>query len=162
MVDRFYGPREPQLKAVLEAVDTHGVGDRVTLVPQVGYEQLGTLLGRAGLGVSILAPVPGYTDATPTKLFEYMAYTAPVIGFDLPGHREIIVGNDCGWVFPEFTGESMADCLERVLPDVDARYEKGLNGFHAFREKYCWEHEARRLVELYERLARPGRPNPQP
>jgi glycosyltransferase involved in cell wall biosynthesis len=152
VVDRYYGDPVVGRAAVERLIRDANVEDRVEIVPEVTYDRLGEILRRGAIGISILDALPGWDVATPTKIFEYMAYTMPVVSFRLKGHQEIVEGNGAGWLFDRFSGEDLAACLALVLPDVVLRHGKGLNGFRAFREKYLWEDQAARLVELYEQL----------
>lgn len=153
LVDRHYGDAAEGHRQVVEMIRDHDVANCVELVPEVRFDRLGELLSRGAVGLSILADLPGWDVATPTKIFEYMAYTMPVVGYRHPGHAAVIEGSDAGWLFDDYSGQSLADCLARVLPLMDERYRRGVNAFNAFRGKYTWEDQAARLVGLYEELA---------
>jgi glycosyltransferase involved in cell wall biosynthesis len=55
------------------------------------------------------------------------------------------------WVDPTDPG-AIAAAIDELLADEERAREMGQRGAAAVRERLNWEHEAPKLVELYERL----------
>lgn len=155
-VDRFLAGGESARQRFFERIGELGVEDVVELVPEVPYDELGRYLSRARVGLSLLVPRTWYAEATPTKIFEYMAYGLPMVANRLACHKTFIADEQAG-VLTEFDGESLADGIARLLEDPGKSYTMGCAGFRAFRERYTWESQGRHLLAVYEEVAGPAR-----
>jgi glycosyltransferase involved in cell wall biosynthesis len=97
-----------------------------------------------------------YELSTPNKLFEAMAAGVPVVASDFPGMRAIVegigegpLGELCDPADPASIGAAIRRLLE--LP-ADERRAIGARGHRAAVERWNWETESARLVELYRDL----------
>ena len=97
-----------------------------------------------------------YELSTPNKLFEAMAAGVPVVASDFPGMRAIVggigegpLGELCDPADPASIGTAIRRLLE--LP-ADERRAIGARGRRAAVERWNWETESVRLVELYRDL----------
>lgn len=88
-------------------------------------------------------------DALPHKLFQYMAFSKPVIATRTRVFSKIIEGYNCGLLIPSEDYETLADCIIKLYTDKDLAYRMGLNGLEAVNKYYNWSLDAKRLVELY-------------
>lgn len=113
---------------------------------------MGALLGHARIGLVLLHPTPNYYDALPVKLFEYMSAGVPVIASDFPLWRKIIEGAGCGLVADPLDPHAIASAIEWLLTHPDEAEAMGKRGQEAVRKLYNWEHEAKALINFYERL----------
>jgi glycosyltransferase involved in cell wall biosynthesis len=100
-----------------------------------------------------------YYLSTPNKMFEAFAAGVPVVASDFPGMRGIVLedparplGELCDPADPASIGRAIRAILE--LPP-DARAELGARCRRAAVERWNWETESARLIELYRRLG-PG------
>jgi glycosyltransferase involved in cell wall biosynthesis len=117
------------------------------------------LLAESSVGICLLHPEPNYLHALPTKLFEYMAAGLPVIASDLPVSREIVEQAGCGIVVAHGDSQALTGALSQLASDSAEARAMGMRGLAAASRLYNWDHDAARLVELYERLSpqiRPG------
>jgi glycosyltransferase involved in cell wall biosynthesis len=112
-------------------------------------------LAAARIGLILLHPRPEYLEALPVKMFEYMAAGLPIIASDFPLLRSIVDETGCGLLVDPMDPPAIAAAIRRLLENpVEAR-EMGRRGKCAVEERYNWESEARRLVELYRTLEGP-------
>jgi glycosyltransferase involved in cell wall biosynthesis len=88
----------------------------------------------------------------PTKLFEYMATGLPVIASNFPHWKEILEDNHCGLVVDPLNPKEIARAIEYLLDHPEEASRMGENGRQAVKDKYNWEEEGKKLLDLYERL----------
>lgn len=114
----------------------------------------------AGADVDVMAILPADLNSrlsTPNKLFESLAAGVPVVSSDLPARREIILGDPdgpLGTLCDPMDPTSIAHAIRSVL-DVDpaARADWRARILNAAHERWNWETESVRLVDLYRELA---------
>jgi glycosyltransferase involved in cell wall biosynthesis len=126
--------------------------DRVDYRGWMEPEQLWPKLSEATVGIACLHPVERYLVGLPTKLFEYMAAGLPVIASNFPAWKEIVEGNSCGLTVNPLDPEDIARAIEYLIEHPEEARKMGQNGKKAVKEKYNWETESRKLIELYESL----------
>jgi glycosyltransferase involved in cell wall biosynthesis len=101
-----------------------------------------------------------YELSTPNKLFEAMAAGVPVVASDFPGMRAIVAGlgdGPLGEVCEPTSAASIGAAIRRLLDlPADDRRAIGLRGHRAAVERWNWETESARLVELYSDLEAAG------
>lgn len=103
-------------------------------------------------GLVVLHPISNYLDALPVKMFEYMSAGLPVIASNFPLWREIVEGNNCGLCVDPLKPEEIARAISFLHDNPDIAREMGVNGQHAVVDKYNWQQEEKKLLELYEQL----------
>jgi glycosyltransferase involved in cell wall biosynthesis len=103
----------------------------------------------ATAGLAVLNAEPNYVESYPTKMFEYMALSIPVIVSDFPLYRSVVEGADCGLCIPPQDPRALADALQSLLesPDLARRY--GNNGRAAILKSYRWDTQLTQLESLY-------------
>ncbi|MBE7163401.1 MAG: glycosyltransferase [Williamsia herbipolensis] len=152
------GPREPgagggRLDRLADAgaIDVRGV-----LPPDAARD----LLLDARVGLLPLMPTPAYRNAIPTKLFEYMAAGLGIVATDIPFWRALLDGHDCVQWVPPGDAASIADAIRRYDDDPDLLVRHAADGRALVADRYRWECEARRLVDVYTAMF-PATPFPQ-
>jgi glycosyltransferase involved in cell wall biosynthesis len=131
-----------------------GLQDNVRLAGQVKHQEIYNLLSGCNIGMAILHPEPNYIESLPTKLFEYMAVGLPVIASNFPLWKEIVEGNNCGLTVDPLKPAEIARAVEYLIEHPEEARKMGQNGQKAVMEKYNWETESRKLIELYENLTK--------
>jgi glycosyltransferase involved in cell wall biosynthesis len=95
-----------------------------------------------------------HTDTTlPNKLFDYMAFSKPVIASDCAPLKRIIEQERCGKVFRSGDVEDLAAALSRMAIDPSSR-EAGKNGRAAVEREYNWNMDKARLLTALEHVSR--------
>jgi glycosyltransferase involved in cell wall biosynthesis len=103
-------------------------------------------------GLSILHPIPSYTYALATKMFEYMAAGIPVIASNFPLWEEIVVSNNCGICVDPFNVKEIAKAINWIVSNPGEGRRMGENGRRAVIEKYNWENESKKLILSYHNI----------
>jgi glycosyltransferase involved in cell wall biosynthesis len=127
--------------------------DRVEFLGWLSRESVGPLLHSSRVGIVLFKPLPGYTEAQPNKLFEYMAAGLPVIASDFPLWREIVGGAGCGLLVDPENPQAIAQAIRWLLEHPQEAEEMGQRGAEAVRATYNWDKEEEKLLDLYRRLA---------
>jgi glycosyltransferase involved in cell wall biosynthesis len=81
-----------------------------------------------------------------------MTVGLPVIASNFPVWQEVVEENNCGLTVNPFDPEDIAKAIEYLLDNPDQARKMGQNGRKAVLEKYNWENEEQKLIELYENL----------
>jgi glycosyltransferase involved in cell wall biosynthesis len=115
-------------------------------------DKVACMLGESRAGIIVTLPQSNHRFAYMTKLFEYMAAGIPVIASDFPLWREIVAGAQCGLLVEPRDPEALAEAILYLLENPGAAEEMGKNGSAAVKERYNWNSEKTKLLELYEKI----------
>jgi glycosyltransferase involved in cell wall biosynthesis len=125
---------------------------RVYLHGRIPFEEVQKWLARGKVGMVCLHPVENYREALPIKMFEYMAAGLPLVATNFPMWKEIVESSGCGFVADALDPRDMAEKVACILSDETLRRRMGEDGRKAHEEKYNWQVEEKKLLELYEVL----------
>jgi glycosyltransferase involved in cell wall biosynthesis len=123
-------------------------------VKYYGYarrEKVKEILTSVNAGIVTFLPEPNHINAMPNKLFEYMSASLPVIASNFPLWKEIVEKNNCGICVDPTKPEEIAKAVEYLMAHPDEAREMGKNGRKAVLEKYNWEKESEKLLEVYKK-----------
>lgn len=121
---------------------------------QLAKPDVARVFARSRAGLVVLHPVPNYVDGSrPTKLFEYMSAGLPVIASDFPLWRPFVEDVGCGICVDPLDPRAIARAIHSVIDDPQAAEAMGARGRAAVEERFNWEPEGRKLLELYAELA---------
>jgi glycosyltransferase involved in cell wall biosynthesis len=103
-------------------------------------------------GLVLFHPMPNALESLPQKLFEYMGAGLPVIASNFPLWRQIVEDSGCGIVVDPLDPRAIARAIEYVLAHVEEAEEMGRRGQAAVLDRYNWNLQAEKLVNLYSDL----------
>ena len=118
----------------------------------LGRAEVADLFERAAAGVVVFPPLANHVRAQPTKLFEYMSAGLPVIASNFPLWRDIVEGSECGICVDPLDADALARAIRWIVSHPDEAGVLGANGRRAVAGTYNWDHEGRKLTDLYKRL----------
>jgi glycosyltransferase involved in cell wall biosynthesis len=151
IVLRGYGSNEADLR---QRVANLGMPGRVFLVEPVPMADLVHAAVEADVGVvPYTAYSPGYYYASPNKLFEYMFAGLAIAVSDLPFLEKIVRDHDLGVVFNPRDPRNIAEQLNALVCNPARLRSCRENAARAARERYNWDHEGGKLVDLYKTMA---------
>ena len=119
---------------------------------QLNRKEVAAVMAKCICGVVTFLPAPNHCNAQPNKMFEYMSASLPVLCSDFPLWREIIKDNGCGVCVDPALPAAIAEGIKRIAGDAIAMVGMGRNGQAAVKEKYNWEAESVKLIDLYNNL----------
>lgn len=145
----FVGPGEPAFKDALAArAKALGVDNRVIFQGLVPSEELLEWTASAHLGLQVQrnAGLNSYYCA-PIKVFQYFAAGLPVLAPNFPGMLDLVERQELGLCVDPESVEAIAAGMRRLLFDDAFRERCAANALRLAEERYCYEVEARELVD---------------
>jgi glycosyltransferase involved in cell wall biosynthesis len=136
----------PKINKLLES---YGIVGNIEICGAIPHNRIYAMLSQAQIGFAVLHPASYYKLSFPTKIFEYMAAGIAVVASKFPKYREVVEGNKCGVCVDPLNPKEIAQAVEYLIKQPKEREEMGENGRRAVMEKYNWESEGKKLIELY-------------
>jgi glycosyltransferase involved in cell wall biosynthesis len=126
-----------------------GVSDALTITGVVERDDVSRHI--AAYDVALQPAVVAY--ASPLKLFEYLALGCAIVAPSMPNIREVLVDGQNAVLFDPTVPESLGRAVERVCDDeaFRERISHGARRTIVDRE-FTWDHNAKRILQLFERL----------
>ncbi|HJY83339.1 MAG TPA: glycosyltransferase [Candidatus Binatia bacterium] len=143
----------PERERLVRLVRRLGMTNRVYFHPAVPQSHLLHYTASADLGI-----IPYLTTSkntwlcTPNKLFEFLQAEVPILAHDLPELRRIITGEEIGRIAMLSSPQALAAAVDELFAGSDPGrcYQQAVR---QAKERYCWEHEERKLLALYRKFA---------
>ena len=107
-------------------------------------------------GAADLFVCPSLQDNLPLTVVEAMSCGTPVVGFDVGGIPDMVRPDVTGSLVPPGNVAALGAAIAKLLEDDPLRREMSANCRRVAVEEYALEVQARRYVELYERLLTGG------
>lgn len=136
-------------------IDLFNSTPRIKYHGVVPWEEVSKYLVNADVGLILLQPVPAYIycpGENIIKLFEYMSVGLPIIISNFPKLKDMISEIGCGVSVDPTDPEEIADSIEFLYRNPDLRKQMGKNGKKALMEKYNWEAERAKLLDIYKKV----------
>ncbi|MFA9192788.1 glycosyltransferase [Flavobacterium sp. FBOR7N2.3] len=86
------------------------------------------------------------------KLFEYMKAGLPVICTDFILWKEVVEKNNCGICVNPRNINEIAEAIKYLTDNPDIAKQMGENGRNIVLEKYNWQYEEKKLIDVYRSL----------
>jgi len=115
----------------------------------VDRETYASILAKSMAGLVIFYPESNHINAQPNKIFEYMSAGVPVIGSNFPLWKDILEKDECGICVDPMKPIEIARASNQLLDNPELAERMGNRGRVLVREKYNWEQEITKLLELY-------------
>lgn len=128
-----------------------GLEGRVKVEGWMPFEQAYQRIQSSDIGLVLFQPgIQNHVYALPHKMFDYMLVGLPVIAPDFAEEvASIIKETDCGILVDPSNPDEIAKALDHLVADAHERQRLGENGRRAVLERYNWETEAEKLVNMY-------------
>ncbi|HSO70174.1 MAG TPA: glycosyltransferase family 4 protein [Arachnia sp.] len=140
-------------EAVARLID----GDVVRHLGLLPPREVPPVIASAQVGLIFLEPLPNYVTSLPTKLYEYMAAGVPFAASDFAFWRDTFGPLDAGVFVDSANVSATVDALAELLEDPSRCAVMGARGRAAVEDRFTFEAQALRLVELVERLGQTRR-----
>ncbi|WP_347548779.1 glycosyltransferase family 4 protein [Pseudalkalibacillus hwajinpoensis] len=129
-----------------------GIGENVSFISRVPYEQISSYVDQSAIGILPYLPYPNHLVALPNKLFEYMAANNAIIASDFPHYARVITDSNGGMVINPEDPKDIAAKITQLLSIPEETRELGKNARKAFENKYNWSCEEKKLLGFYRSL----------
>lgn len=130
-----------------------GIADRVTVTGVVDRDRVPGYV--AAFDIALQPSVVSY--ASPLKLFEYLAMGRAIVAPASPNITEVLTDGENAVLFDPDQSDGMLRAIERICGDGELRRRVADGARNTIaRRKLTWDDNARRVVELFERLLHPG------
>jgi glycosyltransferase involved in cell wall biosynthesis len=114
----------------------------------IGSERLRALVYNA----ADVFVIPSVYDNLPQTVLEATACGTPVVGFAVGGIPDMVRPGVTGWVVPPQDVGALRDAIRALLREPARLAEMGANCRRIAIEEYALEVQARRYIQLYERI----------
>jgi len=125
-------------------------------VDELGFlnrKETADVMASSNTGIAVFQPAPNHINSQPNKIFEYMAAGLPIIASNFPLWRSIIEDNNCGLCVDPMNSQAIANAIIYLVDHPEESQIMGENGRRLVEEKYNWNSESKKLLELYEKLS---------
>jgi glycosyltransferase involved in cell wall biosynthesis len=132
----------------------------LTFLPHVHHDELAGAMGAFDVGLALERLTnPNSSITVSNKLFLYMLAGLALAASDTPGQREVMEqAPAAGFVYPCGRPDLLAAQLRRWRDDRNGLRAAQSAAWQAARDRFCWDVEKLRYLELLERpWARPAR-----
>ncbi|HEX7344106.1 MAG TPA: glycosyltransferase family 4 protein, partial [bacterium] len=126
---------------------------RIRLHGYLDYKDADALLRRAHLGLIPLLPDPNHEGSMATKFYDYMIHGLPFVASDLPHWRPFVEQNPAGICADPTDARSFAQVIAQLAQSPEKLRDLSRNGYHLVREKFRWDFEGDRLLQIYRDLS---------
>jgi glycosyltransferase involved in cell wall biosynthesis len=125
---------------------------KVKYIGRLNLEEVYPYIKSSDIGLSLLYPAKNYITSLPVKAFEYMACEKPMIMSNFEYWQEIF--GDVALFCDPMNPKEIALCIQQLIEDKSKAHELGERGRKLILEKFSWEAESIRLVEMYQGLSK--------
>lgn len=140
------GPCDENIKGIISQ------GKNVKYMGQVNRKRINDMYGDSIAGLVLLQPLERYKVSKPVKMYEYMAAGLPFICSDFPSWRKLVNDTGAGICVPWNDVDAIREAICRLVNNRELAQNMGRQGRKFVKEKYNWNIEARKLLELYENI----------
>ncbi|HWA35376.1 MAG TPA: glycosyltransferase family 4 protein [Cyclobacteriaceae bacterium] len=116
------------------------------------YDDMIDALYQSKIGIIVPHPIERYKTNYPVKLFEYMAAGMPVIASKEGESSGFVTEADAGILVDPLNAAAIGDAIVTLLKDPVAASAMGERGRRLILDKYNWEKESVKLLNLYTSL----------
>jgi glycosyltransferase involved in cell wall biosynthesis len=115
-------------------------------------EQVIKLYVESAAAVIPMMTVGNMEDARPNKLFECMGCGTPAILTYQDAWVPFVEAPGAGWLLRDQSPEGLAKVMQAVVQDPEEARKRGARARELIELSFNWEHEAAKLLKVYERL----------
>lgn len=125
--------------------------EKIEYLGKVPMEEIYYNMKKAHIGIATFLPEKNHLNCLPNKIFEYMTCGIPIIisNFD---YWKNAYGEYAFFVNPEDPKE-IKKAIETFFNNKDKYQNIGEVGYQEIKQNYSWESEAKKLINLYHKLA---------
>lgn len=127
-------------------------GGKIKYVGFINRIKISELYNNARVGLCVLQPASNYINSQPIKMYEYMAAGLPYICSDFSAWKELTKATGAGICVNPKDAEELAAAISLLLNNPQKAELMGRKGRLAVENRFSWEVESKKLIELYKTL----------
>lgn len=139
----------PSLK---DEIQNHPAWSKVDYRGFLDRDGVNQVMRESMIGLVTLRPNPSYSLAYPVKMFEYMAAGLAVLGTNIPLWKSILEEANAGKTVDIDDPASYAQAINAMINDPALTAQMGQSGRKAIEQRFNWNVEAKKMLDLYNRL----------
>lgn len=151
---------EAYLQSLWHEADHLGIRELVTyhgVLPS--KQELLVLQQRASIALVLNQPIANYLASLPNRLGECMALGLALVFSDFPNFREVVGTSGAGIAVDPTKPEQIANAIEQLVRTPNLARQMGEAGRRAVQERFNWNIERDKLLELYRDILGPLSPS---
>ena len=125
---------------------------KVQYLEFVDRSKIREVLSHSIAGIVTFLPEPNHIESQPNKMFEYMSAGLPVICSNFPLWKQFINENRCGICVDPLKPREISAAIDFFASNSEIAQEMGRNGRLAVEQRYNWELEKKKLLDLYSKI----------
>lgn len=140
------------VKKISRLLKKYELTDQIIFHGFVDASKVADFVARAHAGISLLHPYIRYQEALPTKIFEYMQHGLPVITNNFPLLVNYVEKTETGICIDINHLDNEIEKIVGLIEQPERMKKMGENGIKFTTEKWNWESQAEKLINLYEQI----------
>jgi glycosyltransferase involved in cell wall biosynthesis len=152
------GPAESDtyLNSLLKEADSLGIRELVDYRGVFPSKQEILMFQQsASIGLVLNQPIGNYLASMPNRLGECMALGLPLVFSDFPNFQKVAGASGAGIAVDPTKAEQIANAIERLVRNPNLARQMGEAGRRAAYERFNWNEDRRKLLELYRDILGP-------
>ena len=125
----------------------NGMQDKIHLLGAQPHNKIPDFLSASDILV-----LPSYNEGLPNVVLEAMACSRPVVATKVGGIPEVVKDGETGFLVNKEDVNSLIKAIDKLLSNEKLCIEMGLSGRKIIEEKFTWEKNAKKHIEIYEKL----------
>jgi len=144
--------------AIRDAIDKHGLADRIVFLGGISDQQKRVLYETADLFIQPNIPVDGDIEGFGLVVLEAAAYGIPVVASRLEGLKDAIQEGNNGFLVESMNAAAFKTRIEALLDDSGSLQKIGTRAQEFVASHYSWDSIARLYLDEigYKQLHQPG------
>lgn len=142
---------DKDLQSEVESMPTYAHCDYLGFVDR---QNVVKVLSESKVGLVVLHHNLNYINSQPIKMYEYMSMGLPVVASNFPLWQSFMDTNQCGICVDPNDPIAIANAINYIIDNPIVAKEMGERGEKLVYEKYNWDSEEQKLINLYESLAK--------
>ena len=148
---------EEYLRSLWDEANRLGISRQVRYHGILSKSKSLILQQQASIGLVTYLPFQNCIIGLPNKLMECMALGVPVVCSDFPIYREVAGETGAAIMVDPTKPTQIADAIESLVRNPALARQMGEAGRQAVRNRFNWQAESKKLLDLYHQLV--GAPN---
>lgn len=138
----------PSYQELVEYNHRHGNEEHIRFLGRIPHSEIQTYIAMMDIAIS-----PHATPySSPMKILEYMAMEKAILAPDMPNIRDLIEHGESGLLFNAESNQDLKEKLLSLIDDAALRVKLGRAAREIVVRKYTWANNARKTVQMAERL----------